>query len=307
MSPQFKLTRLADRSDVALLDELRRVASLVADRFLSVKSFESRSKISASTLRRRFGSWERALEEAGLSDRLKKIVITDKVRMQVGRSMNEQDVIAELRRVASELGSEYLTQDAFNRYGRMEAGTVRSRFGSWNRALKLAGLSIAPLGRRYDDDQCFENLLTVWTHYGRPPQHREMTLPPSTVGPKAYVKRWGTWLKALQAFADRVDSDLASTTDRPPSMTDGRVSVEKIFPRRVDEADVRDIRIGLRYAVLKRDNFKCVLCGASPATDPCCKLHVDHIVAWSRGGRTIISNLRTLCEPCNLGKGAQLE
>lgn len=56
----------------------------------------------------------------------------------------------------------------------------------------------------------------------------------------------------------------------------------------------------LRYDILKRDGFKCTICGAS-AQDGA-KLHVDHIIPVSKGGRTIKSNLRTLCSDCNLGK-----
>jgi len=58
----------------------------------------------------------------------------------------------------------------------------------------------------------------------------------------------------------------------------------------------------LRYQVLNRDHHKCVICGAT-AKDGA-KLHVDHIVPVSKGGLTEMSNLRTLCERCNLGKGA---
>ena len=61
----------------------------------------------------------------------------------------------------------------------------------------------------------------------------------------------------------------------------------------------------LRYDVLRRDNFRCQLCGSS-AKDGV-KLHVDHILPVSKGGKTEISNLRTLCERCNLGKGAKIE
>lgn len=56
----------------------------------------------------------------------------------------------------------------------------------------------------------------------------------------------------------------------------------------------------LRYDIMKRDGFKCVLCGQS-ATDGV-KLHVDHIFPVSKGGKTVKSNLRTLCEECNMGK-----
>jgi len=65
----------------------------------------------------------------------------------------------------------------------------------------------------------------------------------------------------------------------------------------------RQVNVKLRYKVLKRDNFKCVACGASPATNPAVELHVDHIHAWSKGGETILENLQTLCSTCNFGKG----
>lgn len=56
----------------------------------------------------------------------------------------------------------------------------------------------------------------------------------------------------------------------------------------------------LRYDVMKRDNFHCVLCGRS--AEDGVKLHVDHIIPISRGGKTTIDNLRTLCSDCNMGK-----
>ena len=64
----------------------------------------------------------------------------------------------------------------------------------------------------------------------------------------------------------------------------------------------RNISDKLRYQVLKRDNFKCCACGASPAKDPSVELHIDHIVPYSKGGDTQIDNLQTLCSKCNLGK-----
>ncbi len=58
----------------------------------------------------------------------------------------------------------------------------------------------------------------------------------------------------------------------------------------------------LRYQILKRDNFKCCACGASPAKDPAVELHIDHIIPYSKGGETTADNLQTLCSKCNLGK-----
>lgn len=61
----------------------------------------------------------------------------------------------------------------------------------------------------------------------------------------------------------------------------------------------------MRYDVLKRDKFRCVICGAS-ANDGV-KLHVDHIIPISKGGKTEMKNLRTLCDRCNLGKSDKIE
>ena len=54
----------------------------------------------------------------------------------------------------------------------------------------------------------------------------------------------------------------------------------------------------LRYKILARDK-KCLLCGNGPADAP---LEVDHIIPRSKGGSNDLSNLQTLCRPCNQGK-----
>lgn len=64
----------------------------------------------------------------------------------------------------------------------------------------------------------------------------------------------------------------------------------------------RKIPDKMRYQVLKRDNFKCCMCGASPAKDPTIELHIDHIIPWSKGGENTLDNLQTLCSRCNIGK-----
>ena len=61
----------------------------------------------------------------------------------------------------------------------------------------------------------------------------------------------------------------------------------------------------LRYDILKRDNFTCQLCGASQKEGA--KLHVDHIKPIAKGGQTVKSNLRTLCDRCNMGKKAKYD
>jgi HNH endonuclease/Homing endonuclease associated repeat len=172
---------------------------------------------------------------------------------------------------------------------------------------EAAGLEATNLGRRYTDEECFENMLTVWTHFGRPPMHKEMSEAPSKVGGKAYIRRFGTWNKALAAFVERVnrggDSEDLQDPDGTTTSVAASSTADMRLPSRRSPDDTRDIRLGLRFRVLHRDKFKCVLCGDHPARNPECVLHVDHVVPWSKGGRTSEDNLRTLCATCNVGRG----
>lgn len=53
---------------------------------------------------------------------------------------------------------------------------------------------------------------------------------------------------------------------------------------------------GIRHEVLKRDNYRCVECGASNFE---IRLEVDHIKSVAKGGTDEMDNLQTLCEVCN--------
>jgi len=52
----------------------------------------------------------------------------------------------------------------------------------------------------------------------------------------------------------------------------------------------------LKAAVLKRDGYRCTVSGCGTAH---VLLNVDHITPRSKGGTDVMSNLRTLCQPCH--------
>lgn len=66
----------------------------------------------------------------------------------------------------------------------------------------------------------------------------------------------------------------------------------------------RNVSVRTRHQILERDGFKCVDCGASPATGAV--LEVDHTIPISKGGSNDPSNLRTLCSDCNRGKSDRI-
>jgi len=74
------------------------------------------------------------------------------------------------------------------------------------------------------------------------------------------------------------------------------------FQKKEERGKMND---GLRYNILRRDGFRCRLCGRT-AQDGV-KLEVDHIIPISRGGKTTYDNLQTLCKECNRGKGAKMD
>lgn len=290
---RFELQTLVDYSDDSLLAELRRVAEALKGQRLTRDRFDTISRVHSSTLDNHFGSWRAALDRAGISESVAPR------RKLVSRA----DVISAIRAHASENGGFAPTlADVAQRLAIDRNGLTR-KFGKWDLLLSEVGLRPVPLGRRYSDEECYENLLSLWTHYGRQPRFAELNQPPSRVGSKAYVRRWGGWRAALNAFVRAANDAEAPANPLIPTRSDNNSTTVPL----PTAPGPRSMSLSLRYKVLLRDRFRCVACGRSPAKDGDVELHVDHIVPWSRGGLNIESNLRTLCARCNLGKGARLD
>jgi uncharacterized protein YozE (UPF0346 family) len=131
------------------------------------------------------------------------------------------------------------------------------------------------------------------------------------------------WL-LRQAKRDDPVGDFAYDVDQDQSFPRATTSLEKIrsylllkhaAPEAIlafDEACAEfntkgKVRVGItltqRFAVFKRDSYRCCICGMS-AKDGC-RLEVDHKVPVARGGTNAEDNLWTLCFECNRGKGTR--
>jgi hypothetical protein len=210
------------------------------------------------------------------------------------RNVPEDELVADLRRVAAELSKDTVTANEYSEIGRFGVNTYLRRFKRWNAALNHAGLS-APNKQHILREDLFANIATVWTRIGRQPTGKEMkkALGLSDFSLGTYEKRFGSWNKALLAFDVFInEGDQHQTLEQ---------AATPIFRPRIRTGAKVNWR--LRAQVLIRDSCICRMCGASPAKDAGVVLHADHIVPWSKGGETTLANLQTLCQQCNIGKG----
>lgn len=297
---KFELNRLSNYSDDSLIEEIKRVAKIVGGNRLTKGGFNKHSKVHPSTVIRRFGSWNSGLTAAGLGHMYEGSSITDKMRQQNAKQLADKDLLDELRRISMQLGRKDLVVSDIDAHSNVGKNIFRSRFGTWKNALEKAGLSVRPQSRRYTDEECFENLYEIWKHYGRQPSFSEINKPPSIVGGQAYILRFGTWMRALEAFVQRANSNQQQIVDVEPHTNSLRA---KNYGDQISTKSSRNIPWGLRFQVLRRDRFMCATCGRNPPQNPSCVLHVDHIVPWSKNGKTEADNLRTLCDQCNIGRG----
>jgi len=204
------------------------------------------------------------------------------------QAVSTEDLIEDLRLVAQKLNTEKLSQKLYTEHGRFNCTTFINRFGTWNKAVQKIGLKPANIFN-YSDEELFENILNIWQYKGKQPTRRDLNSIPSKITQSPYNRRFNSWSIAMKEFIEYANGkDIASIN---------KDSAEKSIKK-----TSRDPSLRLRFKVLKRDNFSCVQCGASPAKNTETILHVDHIKPWSSGGETEISNLQTLCQNCNLGK-----
>lgn len=172
-------------------------------------------------------------------------------------------------------------------YGKYGTKAIKNHFGTWNNLLKEVNIDINRTVEHLSKEDIFLIIEELWIQLGRQPNLSDFeSITHHTK--KIIISNFSKWSICLQEFVkwenNKKDHPIFKSGD----------NIKHLTPREPSKS--------LRYDVLTRDHYKCVICGRSPATDPSVTLHVDHIVPYSLGGETILDNLQTLCEECNLGK-----
>lgn len=289
---QFELKNYnRDISDNELIDDLKKVALLLGKQSLTSKEYDccNGKRYASGTISRRFKGWNKALEKAGLS-------------ISYYHVISNQELLNDLIRVQKEISPKKLTQRIYSLLGKFGTKTINTRFG-WNNALKTLDIEVSN-EYKIPEIELFKNLEQTWIKLGKQPGKRDMRTPNSKYTEGPYINRFGSWQRALQAFVEFVKEEERSANEIASNVQINHQSSKDSGNHKSSEVHKtkRDINLRLRFLVMRRDNFKCVICGRSPATDPKIILHVDHIKPWEKGGETIIENLQTLCSDDNLGK-----
>ncbi len=132
--------------------------------------------------------------------------------------------------------------------------------------------------------------------------HKDLAKPPHLV--RVYEKLFsGVWVynglfKLIDAW--RETSDARKVFKFRLELTDQDVKSRKLPQKDLDHN--RMIPSAVKLAVWKRDGGKCTKCGS---TD---NLHFDHILPFSKGGTSLLSdNIQLLCARHNLEKHDRIE
>lgn len=304
-------------TDDQLIIDLIQVASQLKTDSLTQEEYKKHGKFGASIFEYRFDGWSKALAKAGLKSGKSRIKIIIK----------DEELIEDILRVSAELKTDSVTRGEYNRHGKFHSATLEDRFGSWIKAKEKAGLKRREHPSISDEDY-FKNLEEVWIKLGRQPHFSDMQIPFSKYSGSAYYANFGGWRKALECFIEYINKEETSAVSIEPSITaisespqkvineptakpeEVKTTIEKLSridktksPQKsiIEHKTKRAVSDRLRYRVMRRDEFKCQICGRTWSNDNI--LEIDHNIAWSKGGETTFENLRTLCSSCNRGKG----
>lgn len=284
---EFELKKKRNITDEEYILDMQNVSKFLGRDIITIDEYERYGKYHSSSLRRRFGNWAKCLSAANLN--------CCKIDYS---GTTKEDYIKDIQRVAKEHNLINLSAIEYDKYGKYNHCKIAKVFKTWNKALKASGL-LNRISKNLTEEELFDNLLNVWQKLGRQPYYQDMHQPLSICSAKPYVTKYGSWYNALEKFVVYMNKDEEVSTIEEIKEVEQK---QKYNEKNIKHKTPRNINLRLRYKVLKRDNFKCSICGRSPAKDINIELHVDHIIPYSKGGETVIENLRTLCSDCNLGK-----
>ena len=214
----------------------------------------------------------------------------DSVRSQFSKT----EIVASLKEYGRLHRKSSFTEEEYNNWSDrlLHSSNIRKWLGSWRKALQAAGFRLISGGGKLDPRDMVTAFRDCWREDGSVPNRRRLEAHLEKhcypFGTRSYL-RFPGGLRGLAKLIVKVDS--------------GKLPESKLYERHKPARRLyQAVPHKLRLAVLKRDGYRCVKCGAGAKVDKSVRLEVDHIIAGSKRGPATMENLQTLCLPCNQGK-----
>lgn len=158
------------------------------------------------------------------------------------KEVSDSQLLQDIKDVATQLNKESLSTKEYDANGVFTSSTISRRFGSWNNALAAAGVNAR--NRFHSREELFRNIEESWIKKGLQPTRRDMDDKHlSNISSGSYLRTFGKWSSALQAFVEYINAGELSTDSN-------------IKTRTSENQGSRDVNLRLRFLVMKRDNFR---------------------------------------------------
>jgi len=213
---------------------------------------------------------------------------------EIRSRFSKAEIIASLKEYGRLHGKSSFGQQEYNNWKDkiLASSNIRRHFGSWGKPLQAAGFR-AQFTQKLDSRDMVTAFRDCWREHGSVPNRRRLgehlekhNYPFRTHAYKSFFGGLGRLAKLIE----QVESGQLPESKLYERHKTGRHRLYSAVP------------LNLRHAVLKRDRYRCVKCGANPKDDKSVRLEVDHVIPGSRGGPATMENLQTLCFSCNQGK-----
>lgn len=169
-----------------LIYQVQKMAERLGRTPTQLEFSEDKRTASSSTTARRFGSWNKFLEEAGLEIN------------KIENYFSDEELFSQVQELYWVLGRVPTQREFDKATGMGSGGTIARRFGSWNRFLKKAGLE---LNRHVlnSSKELLRQLRILSKELGRTPTYEEFVGNPRTASGTLVKKFFGSWPDFIDA------------------------------------------------------------------------------------------------------------
>jgi len=146
-------THTEDEIKQEMLAEVQRLAAEL-DKTPSQREMNEQGRFSVKSYQNKFGTWNKSLSKADLS-------------LNKEGNVSDADLLAELRRLSNEIDGTPTSRDMAEK-GKYAPATYSRAFGSWNDAVREAGLDPTKL-RDVPNSELLDELERLTNQLGQPP------------------------------------------------------------------------------------------------------------------------------------------